>query len=432
MKPIVKYGATLVSRGRENEVEVLLELQAPDAPASERQPLDIVAVIDRSGSMSGDPLASVLRAVAQLLRLAKPEDRIGVVVFDNTVETIVPLARHDDIDAVVRRVLAVRSGGSTNLSGGWLKALSILEESGRPDALKRIILLTDGHANVGLVTADAFAPAVVRGRVNGITTSCIGFADGYDESFLAAVADAGSGNDYWCAGPDQAMQVFIDEFNGLASVVAQNLEVVLVPNDTVRRVDVRHDFPVNDAGDRKVAVSLGDSYGGEVRKLLVTWSTHPREALGPVELGEIVVSWVSVVGDLVSHKVNLPIVVTVVENASTVTDFDASPEVRVMVELMRAERARRDARILADRGEFERAQMLFTLAADAFTTLGMPDEVEVLSEDIHLLSTNTWSAAQSKRAFSRGRTINKGRKSNYDPSKGRTGESGDQSGDGNA
>ena len=70
LKPTIKYGATLVSKGRENDIEVLLELHAPEAPASERQPLDVVAVIDRSGSMSGGPLQSVLRAVAQLLRLA--------------------------------------------------------------------------------------------------------------------------------------------------------------------------------------------------------------------------------------------------------------------------------------------------------------------------------------------------------------------------
>lgn len=423
MKSTIKYGATVVSKGRENEVDVLLEIDAPEAPTSERQPLDIVAVIDRSGSMSGGPLTSVLRAVAQLLRLAKADDRVGVVVFDDQVETIVPLAKHDDVDAVVRRVLAVQSGGSTNLSGGWLKALSILEESGRAEALKRIILLTDGHANVGLVNAETFAPAVVRGRVNGITTSCIGFADGYDETFLAAVADAGSGNDYWCAGPDQAMQVFVDEFNGLASVVAQNLEVVLVPNDTTREVEVRHDFPTTNLGGRKKVVSLGDSYGGEKRKLLVTWKANPREALGPVELGEVVVKWVSVIGEPVSHSVTLPVVVTVVDDVANVIDPDASPEVRALVELMRAERARRDARRLADAGDFREAVVQFTIAADAFEGLGMRDESRVVSEDISFLQANTWTAAQSKRAFSRGRSINKGRKSNYDGS-------GDQSDDG--
>lgn len=414
MKPTVKYGSTLVSRGRENEVEILLELTAPDAPTSERQPLDVVAVIDRSGSMGGEPLQAVLRAVAQLLRLAGPNDRIGVVVFDTNVQTIVPLERHADVEAVAQRVLAVQAGATTNLSGGWLKAMSILEESGRAEALKRIVVLTDGHANVGLSTVETFAPAVVAGRVKGITTSCIGFADGYDEEFLAAVADAGSGNDYWCAGPDQAMQVFADEFNGLAAVVAQNLEVVLSPAATVHKVKVRHDFPVEKIGDRRLRVSLGDSYGGETRKLLATWKTNPREALGPVELGEITVQWVSVVGDPVSHSVTIPVSVTVVENASTVTDPDASPEVLRMADLMRAERARRRARRAADAGDFRGARAYLVVASDAFSSLGLTDEASIVNEDMMSLESNTWSAAQSKRAFSRGRTINKGRKSNYD------------------
>ena len=414
MKPTVKYGSTLVTKGRENEVEILLELTAPDAPTSERQPLDVVAVIDRSGSMSGDPLQSVLRAVAQLLRLAGPNDRIGVVVFDDEVESIVPLAHHADVETVAQRVLAVTSGGSTNLSGGWLKAMSILEESGRPEALKRIVVLTDGHANVGLRSIETFAPAVVAGRVKGITTSCIGFADGYDEEFLAAVADAGSGNDYWCAGPDQAMQVFADEFNGLAAVVAQNLEVVLTPADTVRKVKVRHDFPIEKIGDRRLRVSLGDSYGGETRKLLATWKCHPREALGPVDLGEITVKWVSVVGEPVSHSVTIPLSITVVDDATTVVDPDASPEVLRMAELMRAERARRRARRAADAGDFRGARAYLVVAGAAFDSLGMVDEASIVNEDMMSLESNTWSAAQSKRAFSRGRTINKGRKSNYD------------------
>ncbi|MEN9804834.1 MAG: hypothetical protein RIS41_1681 [Actinomycetota bacterium] len=414
MKPTVTYGSTLVSKGRENEVEILLELTAPDAPTSERQPLDVVAVIDRSGSMSGEPLQAVLRAVAQLLRLAGPNDRIGVVVFDTNVQTIVPLERHADVEAVAQRVLAVHSGGSTNLSGGWLKAMSILEESGRVEALKRIVLLTDGHANVGLSTVEVFAPAVVAGRVKGITTSCIGFADGYDEEFLAAVADAGSGNDYWCAGPDQAMQVFTDEFNGLATVVAQNLEVVLAPTHTVRKVKVRHDFPVEKLDERCLRVSLGDSYGGETRKLLATWKCHPREALGLVELGEITVKWVSVVGEPVSHAVTIPVSVKVVENASTVTDPDASPEVLRMAELMRAERARRRARRAADAGDFQGAQAFLVVADAAFNSLGMADELSVVREDLMSLRSNTWSPTQSKRAFSRSRSINKGRKSNYD------------------
>lgn len=416
MKPIIKYGSTRVTRGRENKVDILLEIEAPAAPTSERQPLDVVAVIDRSGSMSGDPLQSVLRAVAQLLRLADKDDRIGVVVFDDQVETIVPLESHDDIDAMIRRIMGVQSGGMTNLSGGWLRAKSMLEESGRPQALKRIIVLTDGHANVGLSTVEAFGPAVVTGRVAGITTSCIGFADGYDEEFLAGVADAGSGNDYFCAGPDQAMAVFADEFNGLASVVAQNLDVVVTLAGTTRKVKVRHDFPVEKIDDRRTRILLGDSYGGETRKVLLTWKCNPREALGPVELGEITVNWVSVIGEPVSHSITTAVSVDVVEDATVGPDPGASPEVHTVAELMRAERERRNARRAADAGDFRNAEAHFTLAEALFTSLGMAAESRVVADDIDMLRSNSWSPLNSKRAFSRGRSNNKGRKSSYDPS----------------
>jgi len=416
MKPIIKYGATRVTRGRENKVDVLLEIVAPAAPTSERQPLDVVAVIDRSGSMAGDPLQSVLRAVAQLLRLADKDDRVGVVVFDDQVETIVPLESHDDIDAMIRRIMGVESGGMTNLSGGWLRAKSMLEESGRPQALKRIIVLTDGHANVGLSTVDAFGPAVVTGRVAGITTSCIGFADGYDEEFLAGVADAGSGNDYFCAGPDQAMAVFADEFNGLASVVAQNLDVVVTLAGTTRKVKVRHDFPVEKMDDRRTRILLGDSYGGEARKVLLTWKCNPREALGPVELGEITVNWVSVIGEPVSHSITTAVSVDVVEDATVGPDPGASPEVHRMAELMRAERARREARRAADAGDFRNAAAYFVVAQEGFSSLGMAAESRVVADDIDMLRSNSWSRLNSKRAFSRGRSNSKGRKSSYDPS----------------
>ena len=93
-------------------------------------------------------------------------------------------------------------------------------------------MLTDGHANAGITGADQLVPLIKSGYRQGVTTSCIGFDDGYDEQLLAALAVGGMGNDYWCAGPDQAAQVFADEFGGLASVVAQNVSVEITPSQS--------------------------------------------------------------------------------------------------------------------------------------------------------------------------------------------------------
>ncbi len=92
-------------------------------------------------------------ATCNLLRLLGPNDRLGVVVFDDEAEMVLPLATHD-LDEASARVRSVVSGGSTNLSGGWLKGLEMLSGDVRPKALRRIIVLTDGHANVGITDSD--------------------------------------------------------------------------------------------------------------------------------------------------------------------------------------------------------------------------------------------------------------------------------------
>ena len=143
MQPNVKLDRTLVAVEVGETVHVMLELVAPPAPVTERAPIDVVAVIDRSGSMSGQPLASVIDATNLLVRLLGPNDRIAVVTFDDQVDMVMPLAHHEPARAadVLSRVHA---GGSTNLSGGWLKGLEILSAHGRPEAMKRVIVLTDG------------------------------------------------------------------------------------------------------------------------------------------------------------------------------------------------------------------------------------------------------------------------------------------------
>ncbi|MFM8484347.1 MAG: VWA domain-containing protein, partial [Actinomycetota bacterium] len=76
-------------------VHVMIDLEAPEAPSIERAPLDVVLVVDRSGSMRGAPLASVTEAIASLLRLAHPNDRIGVVAFNDQATMVLALANHD-------------------------------------------------------------------------------------------------------------------------------------------------------------------------------------------------------------------------------------------------------------------------------------------------------------------------------------------------
>jgi Ca-activated chloride channel family protein len=127
MQPNIRFDHTVVALEVEGTVHVMVELTAPEAPSSQRPPIDVMVVIDRSGSMDGGPLESVIEATCGLLRVAGADDRIGVVSFDTEVRVELPLDHHD-ADRAAAALRQIRSGGSTNLSGGWLKALEVLNE----------------------------------------------------------------------------------------------------------------------------------------------------------------------------------------------------------------------------------------------------------------------------------------------------------------
>jgi Ca-activated chloride channel family protein len=346
------------------------------------------------------------------LRLAGPDDRIGVVAFDDEVQLVLPLAHHDP-NVAARAVLAIDARGSTNLSGGWLKGLEMLTGAPRPESLRRIIVLTDGHANAGITGADELVPLIKSGYRQGVTTSCIGFDDGYDEQLLAALADGGMGNDYWCAGPDQAAQVFADEFGGLASVVAQNVSVEITASGAVAATLVLNEFPITDLPNG-VQVAMGDAYGGERRKLVAKFHLRPITAAGPIEVATLTIRWAATTGDVALHTVTVPIVVT----AGDVSHSDPGADHEVTEEVLRLEvaRTRREARDAAERGDYGTASQLLATGADVLASIHAPmSEVHELRRDAASLMVNEWSPEAAKRNFSRSRSTSKGRRTDYAP-----------------
>ena len=412
MKPKITFDRTIVTVLNDATVNLLVELAAPPAPQTERPPLDIVLVIDKSGSMNGEPIAAVKTAVSHLLRLLGTDDRAGVVAFDSEVELVLDLDKHD-ADSAIARVNAVKGGGMTNLSGGWLKALEMLEGSVRDNALRRIVLLTDGQANVGETNPDRLCTNTSTARARNVTTTTIGFGDSYDERLLSAMADSGAGNDYWCAGPDQAPQIFNDEFEGLASVVAQNVSVELRPSAGVIGMRVLNEFPITQVAGG-VQVALGDAYGNEHRKVIAELLVPPVRDVGPYDLGEIIVRWTSVGDDIELHTTTIPIGIGV-SNDPDAIDRGADPAVTEQVNVLRAAEERRKALDAINEGDFGSASISLSMAADFLTNSGAdPMMISELRMDSARLESGEWDDASSKKQWSTRRSESKGRKRRYD------------------
>jgi Ca-activated chloride channel family protein len=368
---------TMLAIEQDESVHVLLELEAPQQPAgADRPALDVVAVVDRSGSMAGEPLAAAKDAVQRLLRLLGPEDRLAVVSYDDRVDLVLGLTRHH-AGIAANAVASIEVGGSTNLAGGWLKAFEILAADGRPDALRTALLLTDGQANVGMTAPEALAGLCADARRRGVRTSTVGLGEGFDEVLLGAMADAGHGNAHFAGSAEDLPGIFATEFSDLASVVAHNVSVEIRPGADVDLVEVygeRTMVPV----EQGVQLSLGDAYGGESRRLVFALGVPGLRELGPAVVGEVVLRYATVDAGAELHTVTMPIVVNVVEGGAT---DGPNPDVTEEVLRLRAADARRKARDRIIDGDVEgAADMLRSTAADLRSYADAVDDAATRAE----------------------------------------------------
>ena len=128
MKPTVLLDYEFAVARSGYVVRALLKLEGRAPAAQGRVPLNLSLALDRSGSMAGGKLEAALEAAALLVRRVRPEDVVSVVAYDDTVQTVALPATGEEQADLARRVGAIEIGGSTNLSGGWLRGRELAAE----------------------------------------------------------------------------------------------------------------------------------------------------------------------------------------------------------------------------------------------------------------------------------------------------------------
>lgn len=342
-----------------HRVRALLRIEG-DAPADDaRAPLNLAFVLDRSGSMGGAKLEAVKRAARDLILRLHPDDRVSVVAFDDEVRTVARAGSADEQAGLLRALMALDTGGCTNLSGGWLQGRALVHEhvhrgGGAKGAVNRVVLLTDGLANRGVTD-----PAVLRRLCSEalearVSTTTVGVGADYDETLLGDLAEAGGGATYYIERLDQTGGIFEEELEGLLSLAAQNLTVRIRARTAVSLAAVHHTYPATVEPDDTLALTLGDLYArqpGEVLADFVVEAEHGTPDGHPVPVAEVVVEgdvWTEA-GGFERRVVTLPITFDPSNGAVT------HPEVTRAYTLLEAARARRDAVERGDRGDIEGA-----------------------------------------------------------------------------
>ena len=217
-------------------LEVLVRVQAPQRPpqpggqAHQRMPLRLALVVDRSGSMSGEPLQEALRCVQHIGSLLQPDDQLAVVLYDDHVQVPMPLARAPGAQAVQTALAGVDSGGSTDLHAGWETGARELV-AGTAGAISRVVLLSDGQANHGLTDTTAIASECAQWLQRGVSTTTVGLGRGFNEELMVAMAQAGGGQQYYGQRAEDLYDAFDEELSLLQAMMLRQLRVkpVLAP-----------------------------------------------------------------------------------------------------------------------------------------------------------------------------------------------------------
>lgn len=222
--------------GHDNELDVLVRIQAPDAPAElpKRNPLHLSLVIDRSGSMSGQPLDEAKRCAEFVLDGLQPTDRLSVVMYDGHAQTLVPAVPLADKEPIRRAIREIHSGGNTNLHGGWLQGAETLAPHTKDDVTSRVILLSDGCANEGLTEHDPIWAQCADLARAGVSTSTYGLGHGFNEELMIGMAKHGHGSSYYGQTADDLMDPFREEFELLNALCARRLRLEIEPAPGVK------------------------------------------------------------------------------------------------------------------------------------------------------------------------------------------------------
>ena len=261
----------LIRIGSRSHRYLHVRLAAPSAPPRvDRLPLNVGFVLDRSGSMDGQKLRLVKEALRDALERLSDSDRFSITMYDERVEVLVPsVAGTPEGRAMAAgRLGPVAAGGSTNLCDGWLRGAEQVALHQDDGAVSRVLLLTDGLANVGVTDPVDLERHAAELRRHGIATTTLGVGADFDEHLLARIAGSGGGNFYSIETARQIPDYISSELGEALEVVARGAGLELHAPAGVE-IEVLGIEPIERRGGDTWWVDLGDLVSGQLRELVL-------------------------------------------------------------------------------------------------------------------------------------------------------------------
>ena len=213
--------------GGPNHLLMRVGLKGKTIPADERKDATLIFVIDVSGSMDrGDRLGLVKRSLELLVGQLRPQDKVGIVIYGSRGHVLLEPTAGSNTETIMGAVNALRSEGSTNAAEGLELGYRMAERELHPDRITRVMLLSDGVANVGDTGPDSILKLIKNQVEEGVTLSTVGFGMGnYNDILMEQLANDGNGAYAYVDTLKEAQRIFVENLTGTLQVIALDSKV---------------------------------------------------------------------------------------------------------------------------------------------------------------------------------------------------------------
>src|SRR5262245_17338279 len=218
-QPVMKTGEI-----QKNYLRVALNGCEPKR-SNERTPVNVAFVIDRSGSMTGARIAQAREAAIMAVNRLDQNDIASVVIFDDRIDVLIPAQPVSDRAMFTNSIRQIGARGDTAIHAGVMEGAREVRKFKDPKRLNRIVLLSDGQANVGPSQPADFARLGSALLGEGISVSTIGLGLGYNEDLMLQLARASDGNHAFANAADDLIQIFNREFDDVLAACAQTVAI---------------------------------------------------------------------------------------------------------------------------------------------------------------------------------------------------------------
>jgi Ca-activated chloride channel family protein len=226
-RPFAVHTETAVAPWNPNHLLARVAIKGQEFPAGERPNVNLVFLIDVSGSMdSPTRLPLVISSMKELVNELNGADRVAICVYAGAAGTVLPPTSCDDKNAIIAALDKLSAGGSTAGGAGIQLAYRLAEQNFDPQAVNRVILCTDGDFNVGVTNRGDLIDLVTNKAKSGVYLTVLGFGmSNFQDGTLKQLSSKGNGNYGYIDTIDEAKKILVKQLSGTLVTIAQDVKI---------------------------------------------------------------------------------------------------------------------------------------------------------------------------------------------------------------